>query len=137
MTAQHFCLRSCLEIDFRQCSVCGERLKVFSYTDGTVKVFTLEGRTPDRSCCRKLQAGVVKTLMNDGVKNRPAATIFKRIRTKAFHTRTRGETWELVPGTEENGFVVVHSFRRHYCYYARLDDLDRNTGYIRLYRKVV
>ncbi len=64
-------------------------------------------------------------------------TVFERIRTKALHTSTRGETWEVLPETEEDGFAIVHAFRRHCCYYARLDDLDRNTGHIRLYKKVV
>jgi len=124
MTSQHFCLRSCLEIDFRKCPVCSEPLKVFTYADGRVKIFTQEGRTPDRSCCKELQRGA-------------NPSVFERIRTKALHTRTRGDTWEFVPGIEEAGFTLVHAFRRHCCYYARLDDLERNTGHIRLYKKVV
>jgi len=69
--------------------------------------------------------------------DRGRAPVFERIRTKALHTRTRGDTWEFVPGSEENGFALVHAFRRHCCYFARLDDLERNTGHIRLYKKVV
>ncbi len=61
---------------------------------------------------------------------------FEPIRTKALNTRTRGTTWEILPETEEEGFAIAHVFGKHSCYYARLDDLGRNTDRIRLFQKV-
>lgn len=66
----------------------------------------------------------------------PAGYEFVRTQ-KQLHRRTRGKTWEPLSGTEENGFVVVHVFGRHSCYYVLISDLapGRNTDYVRLYQK--
>lgn len=63
-------------------------------------------------------------------------TLFEPVRTKAVTTHSQGTTWEILPETEENGFVIAHVFGRHAHYYVRLTDLNRNTDRIRLYQKV-
>lgn len=61
---------------------------------------------------------------------------FEAIRSKAINRRTRGQTWDIMPETEENGYVIVNVFGRHSCYYVRISDLDRTADRIRLYQKV-
>ncbi|WOX55077.1 MULTISPECIES: hypothetical protein [unclassified Methanoculleus] len=53
--------------------------------------------------------------------------------TKALLTRTRGKTWDVIPGTEEGEFIRVQVVGRHASYYCRRSDLDGRRQQLYLY----
>ena len=53
--------------------------------------------------------------------------------TKALLTRTRGKTWDVIPGDTQGEFIRVQVVGRHASYYCRISDLDGRREAVYLY----
>jgi hypothetical protein len=51
---------------------------------------------------------------------------YHQLRRQGINQRTRGETWNTIPGTEKDGMILIETVHTGRRYYVQQVDLDRD-----------